>query len=109
MGVVVYVIGIYTDAFIKTAGGITLSFGLALLLDKYFPKAFFSFRNYTYQIFLMGIFAQIAVKIIFKHVGIPYLLGFLMCIVAGLYTPVVISKIAKRTHWKPLLLCLGLK
>ena len=45
-----------------TVGGIVSSFGFALIADKFLPKLFFSFRDYTYQIFLMGIFAQMFVK-----------------------------------------------
>ena len=108
-GVVIFFIGMYTDAFIKTVGGITLSFGVALLLDKHLPKAFFSFRNYTYQIFLMGIFVQIAVKIAYRNIEMPYMLAFVLCIVVGLYVPVLISKIIEKINWKPLKLCVGLK
>ena len=108
-GVLVYVIGTYVHPLVVTIGGILLSFGLALFLDRYIPQTFFSFRNYTYQIFLMGIFAQILIKILFKKFGLPYIPTYLLCIAAGLYVPVIISKIAESLGWKPLLLCIGLK
>ena len=100
-------------------GGIAISVGLSFILDKIYPKAFSTFRNYTYQIFLIGIFAQIAVKIIYKHtlamdIGashpiLIYIVSYLACIALGLYIPVAISKVAECINWGPILLCLGLK
>ncbi len=89
--------------------GIAFSAGLAFILDEYLPKVFCSFRNYTYQIFLVGIFVQIAVKIIYRHIHIPYVIGFIACLLFGLYVPVIFSKIIEKLNWKPLLLCIGLK
>lgn len=108
-GIVIYVIGTYTNKSVTTLGGITFSFALALIADRYIPKLLFSFRDYTYQIFLMGIFAQMFIKIVFKHVNLPYFPTYLLCIAVGLYVPVIISKIIERINWMPLLLCVGLK
>lgn len=109
IGVGAYIAGIYIEPFVATIGGITLSFGLALFLDKYMPNTFFSFRNYTYQIFLMGIFAQIFVKIMYKHISMPYVAAYILCILMGLYVPVLVSKVVEKINWKPLSLCMGLK
>ena len=109
MGIIVYVTGRLTHPFVAIVGGITLSFGLSLIADKYLPKMFCGFRNYTYQIFLMGIFAQIFVKIIYNHLHTPYVLTFLLCIAVGLYVPVMVSKIIEYMNWSPLFLCMGLK
>lgn len=109
IGVALYASGFFTHGFFKTIGGIVISISLALLLDQCLPKTFRSFRNYTYQIFLMGIFAQMFVKILFRHVNIPYLLGYLLCLLIGLYAPVIISKLLEKLNWMPLLLCVGLK
>ena len=109
VGIAIYVAGELTMRFVTIVGGIALSFALALIADKYIPKLFFSFRNYTYQIFLMGIFAQMLVKIVFKHVNWPYIPTYLLCIAFGLYVPVIVSKIIEKINWKPLLLCVGLK
>lgn len=108
-GVGLYIFGLYTDRFIVTLGGITFSFGLALIADRYMPKLFCGFRNYTYQIFLIGIFAQMFVKILYKHLPIPYVVAYLLCIAAGLYVPVLISKLIEKINWKPISLCVGLK
>lgn len=96
-------------SFLGTLGGITLSFGLALIADKYIPKLFCGFRSYTYQIFLMGILAQMFVKIMYRHVAMPYVVAYLLCLLAGLYVPVLVSKVIEKINWKPLSLCLGLK
>lgn len=109
VGIALYAVGFFTHKFITTLGGIVFSFALALILDKYLPKTFFSFRNYTYQIFLMGIFAQMFVKILYRHFPIPYLVAYLLCIALGLYVPVLVSKLLEWINWKPLLLCVGLK
>lgn len=109
IGITIYVTGELTMRFVTTVGGITLSFALALIADKYIPNLFFSFRNYTYQIFLMGIFAQMLIKIVFKHVNLPYIPTYIFCILVGLYVPVFVSKIIEKINWNPLSLCVGLK
>lgn len=108
-GIIIYVVGCYTDSFITTIGGITISFGLALIADKQVPKLFFTFRDYTYQIFLIGIFAQMFVKILYRHVSMPYIVTYFLCMLLGLYVPVVISKIIEKINCKPLSLSVGLK
>lgn len=109
IGLLLYIVGGYTNPFITTLGGITFSFAFALIADKYIPTLFGIFRNYTYQIFLIGIFAQIVVKIVYRHIGAPYLPTYLLCIIVGLYVPVLVSKVLEWINWKPLLLCVGLK
>lgn len=109
IGIVIYIVGLMTDGFVTTMGGIVLSFGLALLLDNYWPKTFFTFRNYTYQIFLIGIFAQMFVKIVYKHINVPYILAYIVCIIVGLYVPVIVAKLIEKINWKPLSLCVGLR
>lgn len=92
-------------------GGVLFSFGIALLADRFVPRIFFSFRDYTYQIFLMGIFAQIFVKILYRHAlaSFPYALVWLLCVLAGLYLPVLVARLAERISFRPLSLCLGLR
>lgn len=109
VGVAIYIFGKYSLSFITTLGGIFFSFAIALIADKYVPKLFFTFRNYTYQIFLLGIFVQMVVKIVYRHIEMPYLMAYLICILVGLYVPVLLSKIVEKINWKPLSLCYGLK
>ena len=109
VGVIIYIFGVYSLSAITILGGITFSFAFALIADNYMPKLFFSFRDYTYQIFLMGIFAQILLKIVYRHVNWPYIPVFVFCIAIGLYVPVLFSKLIEIINWKPLALCVGLK
>lgn len=82
---------------------------ISLLLDKYLPSIFATFRNYTYQIFLMGIFVQILIKIFFKRGLIPnYEIAYILCIAMGIYVPVIICMIVKKVNIRCLNLCLGL-
>ena len=108
-GIAVYALGTQTNSFITTTGGIIFSFGFALVANKYIPKLFWSFRNYTYQIFLMGIFAQMVVKIIYRHISMSYIGAYILCILMGLYVPVLVSKLIEKINWTPLSLCVGLK
>lgn len=99
--------------------GIAFSVCLAFILDQHAPKSFSSFRNYTYQIFLIGIFAQIMIKMIYKRVSfmdialhnptLIYVAFFLICLILGLYVPIIVSKIAEKINWSPILVSIGLK
>ncbi len=109
IGIIIYCVGFEIDKFVTTGGGILFSFALALLLDKYLPRIFSSFRSYTYQIFLIGIFAQMAIKIIYRYIDFPYVLAYILCILAGLYVPVVVSRFLQHLNWSALLLCVGLR
>ena len=116
VGIVVYVgsrfmlrSSLFGASFLGIIGGITLSFGLALIADKCIPKLFCGFRNYTYQIFLIGILAQVFVKILYRHVSMPYVAAYILSILAGLYVPVLVSKVIEMINWKPLSVCVGLK
>ena len=110
LGLAVFVLGWIIDIRdVITIGGISLSCGLCVLLDKHYPNIFKSFRNYTYQIFLISCFAQIGVKTITRHYEFPYFPIYVCSIIIGLYTPVFLSIIAKKTNNKYLLLSLGLK
>lgn len=109
VGVIIYAIGFKTIPECKIIGGIIFSIGLALIFNRFIPKIFAGFRNYTYQIFLMGIFCQIFVKILYSHLSMPYLIAYLLCIIVGLYIPVLISMFIEKTNYNPLLYCVGLK
>lgn len=120
LSVVMYLSCRYLGFTFGTAmSGIAFSVGLSFVLDKYFPMAFYSFRNYTYQIFLMSIFVQIAIKVIYSRIAMTeiaihypvqiYVLFFLICLTMGLYVPVLVSKLAEQLNWAPILLTIGLK
>lgn len=89
--------------------GIIFSIVLAHLADRFAPKLLFTFRDYTYQIYLMAIFVQIAVKFLYQRGIIAnYTLGYLLCILLGLYIPVLVSLTAQKIGNRYINLCLGL-
>lgn len=88
--------------------GMTCSICLAQILDKFIPGVFSSFRQYTYQIYLMSIFFQIVCKIIFNSHGINNIVAYALCIISGLYFPVLISLVIEKINFTPLYVCIGL-
>jgi hypothetical protein len=74
--------------------------GIAIRIENLSPNLFYSFRNYTYQIFLMGIFPQIFVKILYTSFTfqIPVFIVYALCILSGLYLPVIFSSVIKKTN-----------
>lgn len=85
---------------IGCVAGITLSTSLCCYLVKIRPTAFDSFSRYTFQIFLLGIFFQIAVRMIYgriSHIGPAiYPLLFLISVIVGIYVPVAIARLTER-------------
>lgn len=75
---------------------ILLLFFLAPLVGRVSPGLFASFRNYTFQIFLLGIFFQMAVRSAFRVVGDWYPVFVVISIATGVYGPVLIARIASR-------------
>ena len=108
-GVLVYSAGFWAGPIFKASGGILVSFAVAFVLDKYLPKIFSSYRDYTYQIFLIGIFAQVAVRILYRRIPMPYFVAWLICALAGLYVPVLVSKLLQIVNSGFLLSLVGLK
>ena len=49
--------------------GVLFSFSMAKIVGSFLSSLFSSFRNYTYQIFLLGIFPQIFVRIIMEKLN----------------------------------------
>lgn len=74
--------------------GIFFSLALCLFLSKQVPAIFQSFRDYAYQIFLLGIFFQMAVRYIYIGIGIESLYWplYVSSILLALYIPVLLSK-----------------
>lgn len=89
--------------------GMFVSICLAQILNKFIPSAFSSFRNYTYQIYLMAIFFQIMCKIAFRHLNFENVVAYAICILSGLYFPVLISMAIKKINFAPLCLVIGMK
>ena len=109
LGVAIYILGLYTSSILLPYGGWIVSLGISLVLDKHIPSAFSSFRNYTYQIFLMGLFFQEGVKYLYRLTDVHYMVACVISVLVGLYMPVIISRLLEKLNFKPLLLCVGLK
>lgn len=93
---------------------ISISFFIMVfyLVSKKYERLFFTFRDYTYQIFLLGIFFQVGVRVIIFHYlnrnVLSTLFLYLLSIACGIYIPVLISKILLRTNLKPMKILIGL-
>lgn len=109
--VIVYVAAMIMHVILLTSICGSLAFwGLAIIIDKKLTgNLFSSFRNYTYQIFLVGIFAQMFVKVAYKMFPFTgsYLIYYAVCIIVGIYVPVLIAKFAERKNIRFLKYLLG--
>ena len=80
--------------------GTALSICLCIWISNLRPTAFGSFSAYTFQIFLMGIFVQMAVRVLYGHLGTDsdavYALLFALSLALGIYVPVLIAKLIER-------------
>ncbi|WP_346702579.1 hypothetical protein [Barnesiella sp. An22] len=75
------------------------------------PRLFASFRDYTFQIFLLGIFPQIAIRIVYTkipHSEVSYWTLYLASILIGIYLPVLVAKIIKKIPSPLIHRCFGL-
>lgn len=108
VGYLLYLLGVDTDKTIAEIGGILFSIGIALILNNSFPKTFLSFRPYYYQIFLMGYFVQLAFRMIYPYLPLPYFIGYLVCLVLGIYVPVMIARIVHSLNYATVNYCIGL-
>ena len=89
--------------------GITFAMTFAKMADRYLPWLFHSFRTNTYQIYLISIFPQMAIEIVYRMMGAQHFaLFFIVNIVAGLYIPILMVKIVKRLDWNWLKTAIGL-
>lgn len=93
--------------------GIVMMVCIGLQTARHAPMLFKSFRDHIFQIYLMSMFFQAFVELILwkklfynEHLFLPF---YALNIAAGVYLPVLVSKLAKRTHLRLLCLCLGLK
>lgn len=103
-----------TPQIIMSFAGIAASFSLCLCLAHGLPNLFSSFRDYTFQIFLIGIFPQIAIRFLFTktageiHYNTLYILLYMTSILTALYIPVLIAKIVEKIPYKWIRICFGL-
>lgn len=90
--------------------GIAFSFSLCLMMAKFWPLLFRTFRDYTFQIFLMGIFFQMVIRWIYGRIGneMFFVPMWLLSVVIGVYAPVLIAKGIQRYTPKYIQMCFGL-
>jgi len=85
---------------LKSTFGIILSVCLCSFITSLRPRTFDSFSPYTFQIYLLGIFFQMAIRLVYGKVGhlsdAIYPTMFVLSIFAGIYIPVMISKVVQR-------------
>lgn len=97
--------------YIISITGIVISVYISQKITKFLPKLFSTYRDYYYQIYLLGTIFQIIIVELFLRFKLneDVFIYPLISILAGLYMPVVISKIIKSLNWKPLKMLIGLK
>lgn len=90
--------------------GIAFSFSLCLMVARWLPTLFSSFRDYTFQIFLMGIFFQMAIRWIYVRMGNELLFVplWLLSVIMGVYVPILIAKFIQKHAPKCVRICFGL-
>lgn len=91
--------------------GTLFSMSLCLIVGKYMPRLFESFREYTFQIFLMGIFFQMAIRWGYVRLGYETLFVplWLLSVVIGVYVPTYIAKNIDKRAPKYVKMCFGLQ
>lgn len=85
------------ERIVQAFTGICFSVCLCVLLAEFFPDSFKSYRAYTFQIFLLGIFLQMVCRHL--YVQCPewtYALFFVISVTSGLYFPVYVSKFISK-------------
>ena len=112
MFVVWNVMGVGYDPrqFLSVCIGIVFSFALCLNVAKRWPGLFRSFRDYTFQIFLMGIFFQMAIRWTYVKWGNDMLFVpmWLLSVIIGVYAPTLIAKVIENKAPKYVKMCFGL-
>lgn len=104
-----YIKGYDSHNLITSLLGITWAISMSKILSKTRPGTFITFRNNTYQIFLLSIFPQMAIEIIYRVTGSHYFFAFYISnILIGLYIPVLIAAIIKALKLKYLYMIIGL-
>lgn len=90
--------------------GTIFAMSLCLIVGQYLPKLFSSFRDYTFQIFLMGIFFQMAIRWTYVKWGSDMLFVpmWLLSVIIGVYAPTLIAKLINKKAPKYVKMCFGL-
>lgn len=101
-----------TSRVIVPSLGIMMSIGWGIVIVRKFPGVFSSFRDYSFQIFLIGIFPQMFVELFlwkrypFEYLQIPY---YVVSILLAIAISVAVTKLVDRSRCRWLRWCFGLK
>lgn len=98
--------------FVTALMGIVMTFAVGVRIVKLFPGLFGSFRDHSFQIYLVGIFPQMLIELfVWKRFHSEYMLFpyYIISVFMALYTGVLVSKIGRRIPSRLLRWCLGLK
>lgn len=103
-------VGYDPKKFLSICIGIVFSFALCLNLAKRWPRLFSSFRDYTFQIFLMGIFFQMTIRWGYVRIEQEWLFipMWLLSVVVGTYVPTIIAKVIEKKAPKYVRMCFGI-
>ncbi len=105
--VVCYIIGL--QGLLLSVVGITMAMTFAKCAERYIPTLFSSFRNNTYQIYLISVFPQMAVEMLFRKMGCEYFMPFFIVnVLVGLYFPILVVLLVKKLDWKWVKAVIGL-
>lgn len=90
--------------------GTLFTMSLCLIVSKYMPKLFSSFRDYTFQIFLMGIFFQMAIRWGYVRLANEWLFVplWLLSVIIGIYAPTLIARLIDKKAPRYVKMCFGL-
>lgn len=97
---------------VTATAGILMSVAWGVTAEGYFPRLFSSFRDYSFQIFLIGIFPQMFLELFLwrkmaaASLQIPYY--FISC-AAAILAAVIISKLAEKSPYAIVRRFFGLK
>ena len=111
--VVVYVLCCFSPSSLAASlSGILMMVSLSMQVAARWPKLFSSFRDYIYQIYLMSfIFQPFVELILWKKLFYNeqlFLVFYVLNVVAGIYGPVLVSKLVEKIPVRFVRLCFGL-
>ncbi len=107
MATLLYIAGVVASiipGIVTALAGIIMSFGWASIVSHMYPGLFKSFRDHTFQIFLVGIYPQMFVELfVWRHIHEEWMMipFYIVSCVLALATGVIVSRVAQRLplHW----------
>lgn len=101
------------DGLATSIAGIVMCVAVGQSVARRLPGLFGSFRDYIYQIYLMSMFFQAFVELVlWKRLFYDerlFLIFYALNILAGIYLPTLVARLAQRQPYRLVRLCLGIK